>query len=67
MNPDRINVVTPGVTDLRKSNAFYEPVFGVPANQDNDGISVFELPGTWLSLFSLTSLATDISPDVPRS
>jgi catechol 2,3-dioxygenase-like lactoylglutathione lyase family enzyme len=67
MNLNRITVVTLGVKDLAKSTTFYEAAFGVHANPDYEGVSFFELPGAWLSLYPLDKLAQDIAPDVPHT
>jgi len=58
-------MVTLGVADLGKATKFYEAVLGTPPNTSCDGITFIELPGTWISLFPLESLASDISPEVP--
>lgn len=60
----RTTVVTLGVTDLARSTAFYTQVFGVGPNPDFEGVSFFELPGTWISLYPLDKLAEDIAPEV---
>lgn len=67
MSLSRITVVTLGVGDLAKSSAFYEAIFGIRPNAKYEGVSFFELPGTWLTLYPLDKLAEDISPEVPRS
>ena len=64
MTLPRITVVTLGVRDLQKSTAFYEAIFGIRPKANSEGISFFELPGTWLSLFPLDQLAEDISPQL---
>jgi len=61
----RLSVVTLGVGDLIKATKFYETILGTPPNQSYDGVTFFELPGTWISLYPLESLAKDISPEVP--
>lgn len=67
MSMARITVVTLGVRDLAKSTAFYTAVFKTQPNTKNEGVSFFELPGTWLSLFPLQNLAADIAPQLPLS
>src|SRR4030042_3259908 len=64
MKIPRLTVVTLGVADLKKATEFYEKVLGTPPNTSNEGVTFIELPGTWLSLFSLENLAQDISPEV---
>lgn len=61
----RVTVITLGVADLAQSTAFYAALFAVRPNPDTQGVSFFELPGAWLSLYPLDKLAEDISPDVP--
>ncbi len=61
----RLSVVTLGVTDLEKATAFYTEVFGIGPNPNYEGVSFFQLPGTWISLYPLDKLAEDIGPDVP--
>lgn len=65
MKIPRLTVVTLGVADLGKATKFYEAVLGTPPNTSCDGVTFIELPGTWISLFPLESLANDISPEVP--
>jgi len=65
MQIPRISIVCLGVADLSKATRFYASVLGTPPNTSNDGIIFIELPGTWLSLYSLEELARDISPEVP--
>jgi uncharacterized protein len=62
MTISRITVVTLGVRDLPLSTAFYEAVFGARRNPDFEGVSFFELPGAWVSLFPLDKLAEDVGP-----
>jgi catechol 2,3-dioxygenase-like lactoylglutathione lyase family enzyme len=64
MTIPRMTVVTLGVADLAESTRFYEAVFGVRPNADYQGISFFELPGTWLTLYPMDELAKDISPQL---
>lgn len=65
MKIQRLSVVTLGVADLVKATKFYEAVLGTPPNKSYDGVTFFELPGTWISLYPLENLAKDISPDIP--
>ncbi|RPH51369.1 MAG: VOC family protein [Desulfobacteraceae bacterium] len=65
MKISRITILTLGVADLGKATRFYEAVLGTPPNTSSDGITIIELPGTWISLYPLDKLAEDISPEVP--
>ncbi len=62
MNIPRLTVVTLGVRDLAAATAFYTTVFGRGPRPGTEGVSFFELPGTWITLFPLEKLAEDISP-----
>ena len=56
----RITLITLGVSDLKKSRAFYENAFGwkpLPASDDN--IVFFQLNGLQLALFPDHALAED--------
>ena len=64
MKIPRLTVVTLGVADLSKATKFYEAVLNTPPNTSYDGVTLIELPGTWISLFPLENLAKDISPEV---
>ncbi len=61
----RLTAVTLGVRDLQRATEFYSTVFGINPKPDMEGVSFFELPGTWISLFPIDHLAADIGPDVP--
>ena len=67
MKISRLTNITLGVKDLNKAREFYEAVLDTPPNTSTDDIVFIELPGTWLSLYSLEELAKDISPDVPTT
>lgn len=67
MTFSRITVITFGVGDLQKSTDFYQTIFGIQPCSNYEGISFFELPGTWLTLYPLDKLAEDISPEVSGS
>jgi len=62
MTIPRITVITLGVADLAQATRFYETIFGVHPNSEYEGISFFELPGVWLTLYPVDKLAEDISP-----
>ena len=59
----RISIITLGVSDLEHSTKFYRDGLRLPLRQENDNISFLQMPGTWLALFPLGSLAEDA--DVP--
>lgn len=59
MRPN-LNVVTLGVSDLRRSLRFYKDGLGWPTSaKGSDPIAFFELNGTVLALFDRKSLAED--------
>jgi predicted lactoylglutathione lyase len=62
MKIPRITAATLGVRDLAESTAFYAAIFATAPNTTYEGITFFELPGTWLALYPLDKLAEDISP-----
>ncbi len=64
MTIPRMTVITLGVTDLAQATRFYATIFGIRPNMENEGISFFELPGAWLTLYPLDKLAEDISPQL---
>ena len=57
----KVSLITLGVTDFRRSLAFYRDGLGFPVHShDATGEHVmFNLEGTWLSLFPVTALAED--------
>ncbi|MGB0505665.1 MAG: VOC family protein [Pikeienuella sp.] len=58
MDP-RITLVTLGVSDLNRSRAFYEDVFGWEVADSTPGIVFFNLGGLIFSIFPETELAKD--------
>lgn len=64
MKIPRMTVVTLGVADLAKATAFYERVLVTSPDTSNEGVTFFELPGTWISLYPLSDLAKDIASDI---
>lgn len=64
MTIPRMTVISLGVSDLSKSTRFYETILNIRPNSDNEGITFFELPGTWLTLYPIDKLAEDISPQL---
>jgi hypothetical protein len=67
MKISRLTLLTLGVVDLRVATRFYETVLEALPNRFYEGITFFQLPGTWLALYPLVKLAEDISPDVPTT
>jgi len=65
MKISRVTILTLGVANLSTATEFYEAVLGTPPNTSSDCITFIELPGTWISLYSLEKLAEDISIEVP--
>lgn len=64
MTIPRMTVITLGVANLAKATRFYETIFGISPNSGYEGISFFELPGVWLTLYPVDKLAEDISPQL---
>lgn len=65
MKIPRLTLLTLGVADLQTATHFYETVLDALPNRSYEGVTFFELPGTWLALYPLETLAEDISSDVP--
>jgi uncharacterized protein len=64
----RISIITLGVSDLKRSVAFYRDGLGLPTNyQDGQGIAFFQLRGTWLALYPHDALAEDACLPPERS
>ncbi|MEO5599723.1 MAG: VOC family protein [Cyclobacteriaceae bacterium] len=56
----RITIITLGVSDLKKSRAFYEEKFGwIPLPASSDDIIFFQLNSIQLALFPAHALAED--------
>lgn len=56
----RLTLITLGVTNLQRSKAFYQDIFGWQATSlSNEGIIFFQLNGIQLALFPQESLADD--------
>lgn len=66
MKIPRLSMITLGVADLQRATAFYQQVLGTPPNTSYGGVSFFQLPGVWLSLYPLADLAKDIGPEITR-
>ena len=58
MTPQRVNLITLGVTDLARARAFYAAL-GWEAAQEQEGISFYQMHGSVLALFGRESLAED--------
>lgn len=63
--PNRINLVTLGVSDVKASAAFYESLGFSRAAFESDDISFFQLDGTVLALFGSRDLAEDAGVEPP--
>lgn len=59
MTPQRISLVTLGVADLARAQAFYGALGWRPAPATTDSIVFFQLNGLVLGLFGLADLAQD--------
>lgn len=58
--PSGISIVTLGVQDLERSVRFYTQGLGLSlSSRSNRDIAFFELPGSWLALYSRAALAAD--------
>jgi len=55
----RMSMITLGVSDLRRSIAFYENGLGFPRRGQDDDVAFFNLNGTWLGLYGREDLAKD--------
>jgi hypothetical protein len=56
----RISIITLGVSDLKRSVAFYRGGLGLPTTyKEGEGIAFFQLKGTWLALYPSDALAED--------
>ena len=56
----RISIITLGVSNLQRSTAFYRDGLGLPLSDNSaEGVSFFELRGTWLGLYPREALAED--------
>lgn len=56
----RLTLITLGVTNLQRSKAFYQNIFGwEPTSMSTEGIVFFQLNGIQLALFPQESLADD--------
>jgi len=55
----RISLITLGVADLERATVFYRDGMGLPVHGEFEGVTFFNLKGTWLSLFPREDLAKD--------
>ncbi|MFC7321564.1 VOC family protein [Halobacillus campisalis] len=64
---NRVNLITLGVKDMRRSVKFYRDELGFPTNEKSDDpeIIFFNTPGSKVSLYPLESLAEDINKADP--
>jgi len=62
MKIKRMSIVTLGVKNLKRATAFYRHVLKTRPTTSYPGVTFFQLPGVWISLFPLQHLAKDISP-----
>ena len=58
MTPQRVTLITLGVSDLERSRKFYADLGWVPT-REMDNISFYQMPGLALGLFPLDMLAED--------
>ena len=59
MTPQRVTLITLGVTDLVASRAFYKALGWVESPRSQESIAFFQLNGLALGLFGLEALADD--------
>ena len=59
MLPQRLTMVTLGVSDVRASRAFYESLGFRSANFDSDSVAFFDMNGVVLGLYGEKELAED--------
>lgn len=55
----RMSMITLGVSDLKKSIAFYQAGLGFPKMESPPEVAFFTLNGTWLALYPRELLAED--------
>lgn len=58
MTPQRVTLITLGVSDLERSREFYQTLGWVPA-EEQEGVSFYQINGLVLGLFGLGPLAKD--------
>ncbi|MEQ9445771.1 MAG: VOC family protein, partial [Rhodospirillaceae bacterium] len=62
MDP-RISLITLGVTDMKRSRAFYETLGFVASPQSNDKVTFFQAGGLIFGLYGHAALAEDAAVD----
>ena len=62
MDP-RISLITLGVTDMKRSRAFYETLGFVASSQSNDNVTFFQAGGLIFGLYGHAELAEDATVD----
>ena len=67
MKISRLTMLTLGVADLQRATKFYGDVLATPPNSSYDGVTFFEIPGSWIALYPLENLAMDISSELPTA
>ena len=58
MTPQRVTLITLGVSDLERSRQFYKALGWTPA-EEQDGVSFYQINGLVLGLFGMGPLAKD--------
>ena len=66
MLPQKMTLVTLGVTDVTISRRFYEGLGFRPADFDNDGVAFFDMNGVVLAVFGRDELAEDAGVTVEK-
>jgi catechol 2,3-dioxygenase-like lactoylglutathione lyase family enzyme len=61
----RLSLITLGVEDLARSQAFYGAAFGWKAHPGPDGVAFYQMNGFVLALFPRIELAKDAGVDLP--
>ena len=59
MTPQRVNLITLGVTDLPAARAFYRRLGWVEHGASQDGVAFYQMLGAVLGLFGRSELAAD--------
>ena len=65
----KIGIITLGVSDLKRSLAFYRDGLGFPTHEykEDAGIVFFKLEGTWLALYPRDELVKDLGEDAEKA
>ncbi|MGX9853825.1 VOC family protein [Limimaricola variabilis] len=59
MTPQRVTLITLGVTDMDRSKAFYAALGWVPHASSQPSVTFYQMHGLVLGLFGLSDLAAD--------